>query len=61
MTSVTLPQAQAIARKQYEAIAKKMKPGSNIARRSDWITRRAEMIMQNGPDAVEMRMLENLK
>lgn len=56
MTRVTLPQAQAIAVKQYEA--KKRRLNGHIARRADWITVRASMIMRNGADQQEMKLLE---
>lgn len=58
MTRVTLPQAQAIAERQYEL--KRRRLGSNMAQRSDWIITRAKSIMINGADAQEMTLLEEV-
>lgn len=56
MTKVTLPQAQAIAERQYEIKRKRL--GTHMAQRSDWIITRAKTIMQNGADSQEMKLLE---
>lgn len=58
MTPVTLPQAQAIAEKQYHFMTKRKKSGANFARRTDWITTRANMILENGADPHEMKLLD---
>ncbi len=54
MKKVTLPQAQAIAERQYEI--KRKRPG--MEQRSDWIITRARSIMKNGADTQEMKLLQ---
>lgn len=56
MKTVTLPQAQAIAERQYEIKRKRL--GTHMAQRSDWIITRAASIMKNGADSHEMKLLE---
>lgn len=59
MSKVTLPQAQAIAARQYEIKRKRL--GTHMAQRSEWITTRANAIFQNGANQQEMRLLEEVK
>ena len=56
MTKVTLPQAQAIAERQYEIKRKRL--GTHMAQRSDWIITRARSIMKNGADTQEIKLLQ---